>query len=261
MRLKTFVSLFSFFLLTLPALSQDGVKIIAHRGYWQTEGSAQNSIKALELADKINVYGSEFDVHLTADNVLVVYHDNEINGIPIQISNYADLKKSRLLNGEKLPTLKNYLKKGKKLNMARLIFELKPHATPGRNREAARMSVNMVNKAGLQDRTDYITFNLDAGKEFIRLLPQANVYYLNGDLSPKELKALGFTGLDYHYSVMQKHPEWFAEAKELGLLINVWTVNDPVLMEEMVTKGADYLTTDKPVEALQIVTQPLEPVW
>lgn len=50
-----------FFSLSLPA--QENIpRIIAHRGYWQTEGSAQNSIRALELADEIRVYGSEFDV-------------------------------------------------------------------------------------------------------------------------------------------------------------------------------------------------------
>ena len=37
-------------------------KIVAHRGYWKTESSAQNSIRAIVKADSIGVYGSEFDV-------------------------------------------------------------------------------------------------------------------------------------------------------------------------------------------------------
>ena len=36
-------------------------------------------------------------------------------------------------------------------------------------------------------------------KEFIRLCPKSEVSYLNGELSPMELKEFGFTGLDYHY--------------------------------------------------------------
>ena len=32
-------------------------KVIAHRGYWKTPSSAQNSLRALELADSIGVYG------------------------------------------------------------------------------------------------------------------------------------------------------------------------------------------------------------
>ena len=52
------------------------------------------------------------------------------------------------------------------------------------------------------------------------------VYYLNGELSPKELKELGAAGLDYHMGVIKKHPEWIKEAHDLGLKVNVWTVDE-----------------------------------
>lgn len=251
---KLFLSLLLLLSVTFAATAQQEVGIIAHRGYWKTDGSAQNSIRSLKLADKIGAYGSEFDVHLTADNVAVVFHDSECNGIPIQTNNYSRIKNLRLPNGEKIPTLAKYLKNGKKLKTARLIFELKAHATPERNREAARLSVEAVRKAKVEDRTEYITFNLDAGKELIRLAPEADIYYLNGDLSPKELKELGFRGLDYNHSVMKKHPEWFKEAHDLGLLINIWTVDDLDLMRDFISRGADFITTDIPVDALKTVS-------
>ena len=50
-------------------------QIIAHRGYWKTEGAAQNSIAALLKADSIGVYGSECDLWLSSDGVPVVNHD------------------------------------------------------------------------------------------------------------------------------------------------------------------------------------------
>ena len=158
-------------------------KVIAHRGYWKTEGSAQNSLRSLEKAAEVKVYGSEFDVHLTADNVLIVNHDNDIQGKPIQTSTYAELKDLKLPNGENVPTLEQYLLKAKeKVNRnVRLIFELKPHKTPERNREAARLCVEMINRMKLAKRTEYISFNLDACKELIRLAPKADVYYLNGE--------------------------------------------------------------------------------
>ena len=134
----------------------------------------------------------------------------------------------------------------------RLIFELKPHETPERNREAARRCVEMVNQMKLAKRTDYISFNLDACKELIRLAPKAEVYYLNGELTPKELKEMGFAGLDYHYKVIQTHPEWVQQCKVLGLKTNAWTVDDLDLMREMRNKGIDFLTTNQPEEALQI---------
>ena len=230
------------------------MKVIAHRGYWKTEGSAQNSLRALERAAEIKVYGSEFDVHLTADNVLIVNHDNDIQGKHIQSSTYAELKDLKLPNGECVPTLEQYLLKAKeKANRkVRLIFELKPHETPERNREAARRCVEMVNQMKLAKRTDYISFNLDACKELICLAPKAEVYYLNGELTPKELKEMGFAGLDYHYKVIQTHPEWVQQCKVLGLKTNAWTVDDLDLMREMRNKGIDFLTTNQPEEALQI---------
>ena len=49
--------------------------IIAHRGYWKSEGSAQNSITSLKRAAEARAYGSEFDVQLTKDQNVVVNHD------------------------------------------------------------------------------------------------------------------------------------------------------------------------------------------
>ena len=253
-----------FFLMSIACLAiaswvaaNTPMKVIAHRGYWKTEGSAQNSLRALERAAVVKVYGSEFDVHLTADNVLVVNHDNDIQGKPIQTSTYAELKDLKLPNGECIPTLEQYLLKAKEKGnrKVRLIFELKPHQTPERNQEAARRCVEMVNQLKLAKRTEYISFNLDACKELIRQAPKADVYYLNGELSPKELKELGFAGLDYHYKVLRSHPEWVQQCKAMGLKSNVWTVDDTAVMREMRDMGVDFLTTNQPEEALQIMNE------
>ena len=55
-------------------------KVIAHRGFWETENSAQNSIASLKKAGAIKCYGSEFDIQMTADGVLVVFHDAKVQG-------------------------------------------------------------------------------------------------------------------------------------------------------------------------------------
>lgn len=59
-------------------------EVIAHRGFWTTDGSAQNSLAALVKADSIHCYGSEFDVWLTTDNQLVVNHDATFKGVTMQ---------------------------------------------------------------------------------------------------------------------------------------------------------------------------------
>ena len=234
-----------------PVIAQDIPKVIAHRGYWQTYGSAQNSIRSFERAAEIGVYGSEFDVHMTADSVLVLFHDNTINGMKVQETPYSHMKDIKLSNGECLPTLREFLEVARLIDSpVKLIFELKPHATPELNREAARRSVEMVREKKLINKTEFITFNLDAGKELIRIAPEVPVYYLNGDLSPREAKDAGFAGIDYHFDVMKKNKGWFKEAKKLGLGVNVWTVNEPELIKEMTGYGADFITTDVPSDAI-----------
>ena len=96
---------------TLCAMAQ--TEVIAHRGYWKTDGSSQNSIRALVKADSIACYGSEFDVWLTADDVLVVNHDAVFKGVEIETSQSKDARAILLSNGENLPSLKQYLQAGK----------------------------------------------------------------------------------------------------------------------------------------------------
>ena len=117
LNLKSTMKIKNFFLILLclslgfAAGAKSKTKVIAHRGYWKIEGSAQNSIKSLEEADRIKVYGTEFDVHLTADNEAIVFHDNKVNDIKVQEVNYDKLKDIQLANGEKIPTLDQYLQK------------------------------------------------------------------------------------------------------------------------------------------------------
>lgn len=112
----------------------------------------------------------------------------------------------------------------------------------------------MIKDKGLEDRTEYITFSQHATKEFIRLAPKGTpVYYLTGDLTPKELKAWGCAGPDYHFSVFQKHPEWIKECHDLGMKVNAWTVNEAKDMEWLISQGVDFITTNEPVVLEEIL--------
>lgn len=51
-------------------------KLIAHRGaHDHRQGIIENTLAAFQRASRLGCYGSELDVHLTKDNVLVVHHD------------------------------------------------------------------------------------------------------------------------------------------------------------------------------------------
>lgn len=221
--------------------------IVAHRGYWRTEGSAQNSIMSFQRAAEAGCWGSEFDVWLTADGVPVVFHDATIDGIRIEDTTFATLMNHRLANGEFIPTLQQYLQAAARCPGIRLIFEVKPHRTPKRDALISELSVELINKLGLAERTDYISFSKHVCRRIHEVAPTAKVAYLNGDLTPKEVKELGWTGIDYNAGVFDKHPEWPTEAKKLGLEVNVWTVDGKEQLQRFAAMpGIDIITTNDP---------------
>lgn len=226
------------------ATAQTGV--VAHRGLWQAPASAQNSITALALADRAECYGSEFDVWLTADSALVVNHDASFGGLPMETSTLAALQQLSLPNGERMPSLENYLTAAASTS-TRLILELKHHTTAERETAAVQCIVTMAERFGLSDRMEYISFSLHACREFVRLAPAGTpVMYLNGDLSPAELHTMGITGIDYHHSVFRAHPEWVEQAHALGMTVNAWTVNDAPTMQYLIALHVDLITTNAP---------------
>ena len=232
-------------LVGLTAMAQP--KIVAHRGYWRTDGSAQNSITSLQKAAAVGCYGSEFDVWLTADGVPVVFHDATIDGIRIEDTTFATLMNHRLQNGEFIPTLQQYLTEGSKIEGCQLILEIKPHRNEVRDKRIADMCVELVRSLGLEKKTEYISFSKVVCQRLHEITPDSKVAYLNGELAPAQIKEMGLTGIDYNEKVFVKHPEWLQEAKQLGVEVNVWTVDgEENLRHHVNLEGVDLITTNDP---------------
>ena len=89
--------------------------IIAHRGIFDNEKVPENSIPAFKKAMDLNI-PIEFDIQLTKDNVLVVFHDDNLyrmtgKDIDIQKVNYSEIKDIKLLNtNEVIPTFVDVMK-------------------------------------------------------------------------------------------------------------------------------------------------------
>ena len=231
---------------------QAQTQVIAHRGFWKTEGSAQNSIAALEKAAEERLYGSEFDVQVTLDGKLIVNHDAKFQGFVIAETPFKELKKIKLKNGEKLPTLKKYLKAGKKQDI-QLILEIKSHKSKEVEDKMTADIVKMVKKMGLQKQVEYIAFSLNICEQLAKLTPESEIAYLNGNLPPAELKKKSINGIDYNQKVLEKHPEWVEEAHRLGMKVNVWTVNKEDMMRKFIDMKVDYITTDYPLETQKLL--------
>ncbi|RRQ45890.1 glycerophosphodiester phosphodiesterase family protein [Chryseobacterium sp. SC28] len=222
-------------------------QIIAHRGYWQTvPPTTENSLKSLENAQKLKVYGSEFDVRMCKDGVLVINHDEHHGTMEISETPFKDLKKVKLSNGEDFPTLKSYLKKGKSDRSLKLIVEIKPAKTEALENEIVQKTLQMIRNMKMDSQCEFISFSLNICKQIKKNEPTFKVQYLNGDLSPQQIKAEGLDGIDYHYSVFEKNPTWISEANALGLITNSWTVNDVELYKKLKAQGIGFVTTNIP---------------
>ncbi|TYR34474.1 glycerophosphodiester phosphodiesterase [Sphingobacterium phlebotomi] len=222
-------------------------EMITHRGAWKNTEVPQNSLASLNKAIEQQAWGSEFDVHLTKDDVLVVNHDQDFYGIDIATSTYEELLAKKHPNGESIATAEEYLKEGLKQKKTKLIYELKTNKLgTERTLKSAELAVALVKKLKAEKQVEYIAFSYDACLKLKELDKKAKVHYLNGDKSPQEIKAAGLSGLDYNQSVYKKHPEWIGEAKKLKLKTNVWTVNREDDMHYFIDQKIDYITTDEP---------------
>lgn len=230
---------------------QAQTEVIAHRGFWKTEGSAQNSLSALLKADFIKAYGSEVDIWLSSDGIPVVNHDNDVvmNGEKLIIQNTPAniLTQVKLENGEMLPTFESYLDTFEKCSHTKLIIEFKTHNTKYQEDELIEKVLKMVRDRNLQDRVEYISFGLNFVTKTIHMNPLAKVFYLSGNLSPQVMKEIGAAGIDYHFSVIDRNPDWVKLSHELGLKVNVWTVNKAEDIQRMIDLKVDYITTDEPL--------------
>ena len=240
----------------LKALSSDKrPKVIAHRGYWRYEGAVQNSLSSLRASAQAGVYGSEFDVQITADGEVIVNHDPHLGGLPIAKSTYAQLVKARLGNGEPIPTLAKYLDEAKKHKDLKIILEIKKQANDSVEAVLVRKTLEAVKASGLSSRVQYISFSQFVCDQIIRNDKTADVAYLGGNMSPKEVKEHGFSGIDYSMDVLRVHPEWIDKAHKLGLTVNVWTIATEEHLKFVTTLHPDFITTDIPEDALRMLSK------
>jgi glycerophosphoryl diester phosphodiesterase len=222
--------------------------VIAHRGAFKKNGFPENSIASLREAIRLRCTGSEFDVRMTADEVLVISHDAAHGGLEIEQHTYEELQKFPLKNGEILPTLQSYLEAGKKRNQGtRLVLEIKPSPSgPERGAYIAEKVYKMVADRKAANWVEYISFDYGILKKLVTLDATVPTHYLNGDRSPADVKADGIRGIDYNFSVFKKNPAWITLAKELGVVLNVWTVNEPEPLQWCIEQGFDFITTNEP---------------
>lgn len=223
--------------------------IVAHRGYWNCEkaGYAKNSFAAFKCALEEGFWGTEFDLNITRDGQVVVFHDAKAEGKHFNKYDFEAFKDVRLVNGEAIPTFEDLLKEAQKHPETKLICEIKPQSNKKFNRMLVDAVKAKLDEYGLLDpeRTAFISFKFEVCKWLAEELPGFDVQFL-GFKRPQVVHNAGINGIDTRFTTLKLFPKWIKTANRLGMTVNCWTVNTEEDMNTMIDLGVDIITTDYP---------------
>lgn len=232
----------------LQQMNAQDTKIIAHRGAWKEFNLPENSIAALQKAIEIKAFGSEFDVRRTLDGKLVVNHDPTHFGDTIELKTYAALNAKKLSNGEDLPLLQDYFKKGTASNHhTLLICEIKAALLSNTiSQLTASETVELAKQLGIEERIIYISFDFEVLQTIKTLRPNATVLYLENNKTLEQIMAAKFNGINFNYAQFLGNPSIAVNAKKLHLMLGSWTVNKDEDFNHLLEQGIQYITTNFP---------------
>ena len=241
-----------FFLTVLFFISCDkdvdlnGYQIVAHRGYWKASEGAQNSIRALEEAVRLNIDGVELDVRMTKDGHLILHHDAKAGKFTIAEASLSEIRTLRLPDGSLIPTLDEYFDAAKNNDVA-LYIDVKTI-------ESIKPIIEMVTQYDLVGRTILLT-SFEIGLAAISYNQTIKVHCIYGDKNPIELKERGFTGMAYDITFMQNHVDWICLAHSVGLTVGSYVIKSESEIIWCSVNDVDYITTDSPLECKHYLYQ------
>lgn len=221
------------------------------------EDSTQNIFSCLADADKLACFGFKFDVRITKDNALIVAYDDETQGVVISDSFMSDVRKIVLANGDKIPTLEEFLEKTKNTDI-HLILELK-EMPEKKEVQSAKVISDMLKQKGLLDRTDIMSLSMHACKQFLYSLPGSDIYYVISDFNPEnnylpeQVKEIGLSGICCEASLLHEHDDWIKKSHKLGLKVNARIIDMEEDISYFIDKGIDFITTDNPETAMNLL--------
>ena len=214
-------------------------KLIAHRGLWNVPGASQNSLASLQLAFASDWFiGAETDIYETSDGYFVLYHDMNINGIPLTEMPLKDIQSHKLSNGETIPTFDEALELLSAYPNKYLMLDLK-----GMESEDF---VEYIKDYPHKDQLIYKSFST----KICRILREADlspVYLITWDISEVDLNYCidnGLSGVSVYTGSISEHPQSVEEYHRRGLKYLAWSPAHYNSILEYLNLGADMVVTD-----------------
>jgi glycerophosphoryl diester phosphodiesterase len=234
---------------------KDDVEIIAHRG---ASGSApENTMASFQRAIADKADWIELDVQENADDIVVVAHDSDFMKVArsdLKVweatnENLRDLEIGSWYTPEysdqRVPTLHKVLKLAKgKLG---IVIELKYY---GHDHNLESRVVDIVEQTGMESEIKVMSLKMDGLRKIAALRSTWTRGLLNttsiGDLTRLDLDFLALNSIAASTAMISR-------AHKRGMKVYVWTINDPVQMSVMMSRGVDGIITDEPALARQVM--------
>jgi len=241
--------------------------IIGHRG--ASAVAPENTMAAFRKALAVGADGIEFDVRLARDGVPVVIHDSTLRrtgGLPQRVAELTSAEISKVDVGswfaasfanETVPSLAELFTLFQ-TNNSTLYLEMKCDSA-SEHRALAEACVNAIDEYGLKERVIVECFQLPALKILkeidreIRTVALFEPSFTNPSvLSDQKIinqaNDVGAAALALHHRLARE--SLVRKAKDAGLHVAVWTVDDPAWLERAKQIGVDALITNNPAAML-----------
>src|SRR5690554_6491888 len=237
------------------------MRIIAHRGY--SSQAPENTLSAFAKALEFGVDGLEFDVQLSRDGQVVICHDEKvdrtINGQGwIKDFSWAELQQldagswfSPEFSKETIPTLSQLLDLVQGSNVL-LNVELKTGVVQYPDLE--NKVIDLLEKYNVIQQTIISSFNHYSLVKVKQIEPRVatGVLYMSGLYEPWiYAKRIGADALHPFYPSIV--PEIVMGAKQAGIQLNPFTIDEPQYIAVAVQADVDGIITNYPERVRQVM--------
>ena len=239
-------------------------RVIGHRG--AAAVAPENTLEGLRVAARLGLRWVEVDAKLSADGVVVLFHDETLERTTdgrgrVAATRFAALRRldagawfGPAWRGARVPTLEQALDLLLELGL-RANVEIKP--CPGREAETARAAVAAIRRAWPARRRPLLLSSfrpdcLAAARAAAPEMPRGLLVWER----PKEwaTRAAELGCRTVHCADRYLTRAWAARIKRLGYGLAVYTVNDPARARRLLGWGVDTLITDRPDAILALLS-------
>ena len=226
-----------------------GPHILAHQGL--ALDCTPNTLEAFTKALAAGADYIETDAHGTKDGIAVLFHDDDINGVPISTLLFTDLP-------EHIPTLRSALEH---FPQVKFNIDIK-------NSEASAPVAQAINELNAHHRILLTSFDAKRRKTTMQKAPGTASSPSVSEFTPAFFAALcgqqwlvnrflkNFDAVQIPASALGLNivrPRLVRMYHKAGVMVHVWTINNPDQMKKLFEAGVNGIVTDRSDIAVKLL--------